>query len=144
MILIPYSTVLNINVSVKEFNQVINSVLQSERDDAENTVPLNNIVIEENEVVQNTKADGALGCIVGIFILLIYWLAAEYAINISYLRFLLGLMGIFLILGGITLLGQSLQKKFTLKIFAFFILIFVIFSIYFLWVFNIFNVFRLI
>lgn len=133
IISIPYSTVLNINVSLKELNnQSINSA---------ETV---NTVINEREEIREKPAkqeknDSVAGCGILILVPALFFLAAHYSKDISYFRFLLGLIGTLTFTSALIMKLQNLSKKFKVSKMFWFILLLLFFSAYYLWVFNIYT-----
>lgn len=129
LLLIPYSTVLNINVSIKELNK---------------PTPSNNIQIVSAEKASRKSEEkkdenGALGCLIAILIPILFYAAAQYSKEISYLRFLIGLTGVFLALGIFTFMIQNLFKKFKSSRLFWIILFLLLFVIFYLLIFNIYT-----
>ncbi|SMC33620.1 hypothetical protein [Moheibacter sediminis] len=122
-ILIPYSSILNINVSIKPFDSQESKV---------------NVLSEESseKSLHTSKEDKVRGCLVFVFYLAFFLMVCKYAEGISYMRFTLGLLASGLVITLVYAAIESVIRKFTLS--KFFVMMIVLFLSYgFLtWIFN--------
>jgi len=135
-ILIPYSNILNINVTIKPFSEITK----------ENSIIVENKIIENTEIQvkevnindENKTEDPPFSVQVmfGVFLLLIFYVANN-SIEISYLRFTLGLFFVIFFYGFLMVFVQHIIKRFTIKkITLFLILVFIFYSLI-IYIFNI-------
>lgn len=137
-ILIPYSNVLNINVTIKPFGEQIDSSEvgnTSETTDvvASSELPVSNETNESSEI----ENDGPKGCAIGLGMLLLVGLAIKFASGISYQRFVFGLLFIIFFMGLVVTIIDSIKKEFS--IFKMICLALCIIVSYngFIWIFNV-------
>lgn len=123
-ILIPYSHVLNINVTIKPFQDEVESP---------EIIPENNAPeISDTEIAENPN-----GCALGIGLIILITVAVKFAQDISYLRFVTGLFMMFMFLGFVTILITNIRKNFSIKKLFILGLLLLLFYNLFIWIFNI-------
>lgn len=129
IILIPYSTIINININFKRLTSPKVSVKLKESD-----------TFIQNETQEPNKTDTQLGCFVIIVLIVLSILAANYSENISYFQFLAGLTFIFFSTGVVTAFIKKLIHKVSFATILWFLFTVLIIIVGFLVIFNIYTI----
>ena len=123
-LLIPYSNIVNLNVTIKPFIDKTNEDVKIEK-------------IDNSDSSKKEKEESKSGCIMGLIYLGLLITSFMFARDISYFRYTIGLFFILITLAIISLFIDSLVKKFKFKLLLWLLVLLTVFYMTYIWIFNI-------
>ncbi|MCT3963069.1 hypothetical protein HZQ08_10225 [Elizabethkingia anophelis] len=133
-ILIPYSSILNINIVIKPFDV--------EEKDINSLSKENDTIEEVKDQAQETthkitKEEAANGCLAPILFLILIIVAGEYSKDISYIRFSIGLFFLLIFVSLLVILIDQLRKNFKFINLIYVLLTLLVYYCFYVYIFNI-------